>query len=198
MWLMAYDPKKHHRRSIRLCGYDYAQTGLYYVTLCTQDRQHLFGAVVNGEMQPGPAGLIAGECWEWLAARYDHVALDQWVVMPNHLHGIIALTDQMGTHVTGESACRGGSQTAPTGDAKRKPLGRLIGAFKTVSTKRINELRGTPGAPVWQRDFFEHIIRDDNALNRIRQYIQDNPANWAFDTDNPEAMATAAEDPWRE
>jgi putative transposase len=74
----------------------------------------------------------------------------------------------------------------------------LIGAFKTVSTKRINELRGTPGAPVWQRNFFEHIIRDDNALNRIRQYIQDNPANWAFDTDNPEAMATAAEDPWRE
>ena len=195
---MAYDPKKHHRRSIRLRGYDYAQTGLYYVTLCTQDRQRLFGAVVNGEMQPDPAGLIAGECWEWLAARYDHVELDQWVVMPNHLHGIIALTDRMGTRVTGESACRGGSRTAPTGDAKRKPLGRLIGAFKTVSTKRINELRGTPGAPVWQRDFFEHIIRDDNALNRIRQYIQDNPANWAFDTDNPEAMATAAEDPWRE
>ena len=102
--------------------------------------------------------------------------MDEWVVMPNHLHGIIVIVD---------AACRGGSRTAPTNLARHKPLGRLIGAFKTVSTKRINAIRDTPNLPVWQRNYYEHIIRDDEELNRIRQYIADNPMQWEMDSENP-------------
>jgi putative transposase len=134
------------------------------------------------------------------------VTLDAWVVMPNHIHGIIVITDQ-----GGDDGGRGGSRTAPTANtptasnaptapdaptanapttnaptapAKRKTVGRLVGAFKTVSTKRINDQRGTPGAQVWQRDFYEHIIRDAAALARIRRYIVENPARWASDPEN--------------
>jgi len=97
------------------------------------------------------------------------------VVMPNHLHGIIVIM---------EDQCRGGSRTAPT-EIKRKPLGQLIGAFKTVSTKRINEMRGTPTAFVWQRNYYEHIVRDEETFNLIRQYVADNPLNWTLDRENP-------------
>jgi REP element-mobilizing transposase RayT len=128
---MRYDPERHHRRSIRLKGYDYTQAGAYFVTIVTQDRACLFGEIVEGEVQLNPFGEIVAESWRWLAMQYDYVELDEWVIMPNHLHGIIVITD---------NGSRGGSRTAPT--VKRKPIGRLIGAFKTVSTKRINEHRG--------------------------------------------------------
>jgi len=111
--------------------------------------------------------------WRWLATQYDYVELDEWGIMPNHMHGIIVITD----------VCRGGSRTAPTG--QRKPIGRLVGAFKTVSTKRINEIRNTPGAKIWQRNYYEHIIRDDDELNRICEYIANNPLQWEMDRENP-------------
>lgn len=133
-------------------------------------------------------GQIVAEAWQWLGQQYPHVELGICVVMPNHLHGIIIL------HEDG----RGGSRTAPTGtpasgagvpvplDAmKRKPLGRLIGAFKTVSTKKINLLRKTEGAVVWQRNYYEHIIRNDEEYNRIYNYIETNPAGRATDDENP-------------
>ncbi len=182
---MSYDPERHHRRSIRLRGYDYTQAGAYFVTLCARDRACLFGEVVNGDVRLSDAGRIVADAWEWLAVQYPYVALDAWVVMPNHLHGIIVMVD-------GDDGGRGGSRTAPTGDApsgtvvvKRKPLGRLIGAFKTVSTKRINEIRGTPGATLWQRNYYEHVIRGDADLRRIRAYIADNPARWGRDRNPP-------------
>ena len=128
---MPYDPKIHHRRSIRLRGYDYSQPGKYDVTICTENKEHLFGQVVEGEMHRNALGEYVGLCWEWLAGKYPYVDLDEWMIMPNHLHGIIVITDD-----------GGGSRTAPT---KRKTLGRLVGAFKTVSTDRYNEQRGTPG-----------------------------------------------------
>jgi len=161
--------KKHNRRSIRLQGFDYSRPGTYFVTLCSQNRECLFGNIVDGEMRLNDMGRMVADTWEWLAEQYDHVTLDEWVIMPNHVHGLIVLTDD----------CRGGSRTAPTG--KRKPVGRLIGAFKTVSTKRINELRQTPGDKLWQRNFWEHIVRDESEWHRIREYIQDNPAQWKQD-----------------
>jgi len=172
-----YDPAIHHRRSIRLQGYDYSQGGAYFVTLCAQDRECLFGEIVNGEMLLNDAGRIVANSWEWLAEQYDHVSLDEYVVMPNHAHGIIVITDD----------CRGGSRTAPTRTAptgKRKPIGRLIGAFKTVSTKRINELRENAGTKLWQRNYWEHIVRNEPELNRIREYIHNNPAQWEDDSLN--------------
>ncbi len=170
---MPYDPEKHHRHSIRLRDYDYRQEGAYFVTVCTADRGELFGNINDTmEMCLNEYGKIVGESWAGLAERYPYVVLDAWVVMPNHLHGILLITDK------GGSPTEGGSRTAPT---ERKPLGRLIGAFKTMSAKVINQQRDTPGAPVWQRNYYEHIIRNEAGLNAIRQYIQSNPANWRQD-----------------
>ena len=121
-------------------------------------------------------GQVVMEYWQWLSKQYLNATVDEWIVMPNHFHGIIVIAD---------SACRGGSRTAPTNVINRKPLGRLIGAFKTVSTKRINAIRGTPGLPIWQRNYYEHIIRDDDELHCIRQYIADNPKQWDMDRENP-------------
>jgi len=162
---MPYDPTKHHRRSIRLQSHDYTQNGTYLVTIVCRDRASLLD---DPHFRAG-----AEEAWRWLAVQYEYVHLDQYVVMPNHLHGLIVIR---GTR-------RGGSRTAPT--AKRKPLGRLVAAFKTVSTKRINEMRGTPGLPVWQRNYYEHVVRSEDELNRVRQYILDNPTRWEEDRENP-------------
>jgi len=169
---------RHHRRSIRLQGWDYSEARAYFVTICTQNHQCLLGDVVNDEMLLNECGGVVAQYWEWLRGQYLHLDLDAWIVMPNHVHGII---------VIGE-ACRGGSRTAPT---KGKPLGRLVGAFKTVSTKQINLMRGTPGAPVWQRNYYEHIIRNEEECNLIRKYIADNPLLWALDRENPQVSASA-------
>ncbi|MBM4310949.1 MAG: transposase [Deltaproteobacteria bacterium] len=169
----------HYRRSIRLPHFDYASDGAYFVTICTTGRQSLFGEIANGQMVINDCGMIVSDTWKWLAQQYQYVHLHEWVVMPNHFHGIIMI-DRTG------GDCRGGSRTAPTDNQKIKPLGRLVGAFKTVSTKRINEFRQTPGMIVWQRNYYEHIIRDDDDLNRIREYIVNNPAKWAEDDNNPD------------
>ncbi len=163
------------RRSIRLPGYDYSQSGLYFITICTINKICLFGNIVNGIVYPNKYGEIVKKCWIWLAIQYPYVNLDFWVLMPDHLHGIINIKHQ---HLSFDR--RGGSRTAPTTSdiIKSKPLGRLIGAFKTVSTKKINQIRNTPGSKLWQRGYYERIIRDQNALRSIRRYIINNPLNW--------------------
>jgi len=180
---MDYDPSKHHRRSIRLKGYDYTQAGAYFVTIVTQNRICLFGDIVEGEVRLSALGQIVAESWQWLAMRYEYVDLDECIIMPNHLHGIIVISDDG----------RSGSPTAPTA-GKRKPIGRLIGALKTVSTKAINEQRGTPGASVWQRNYYEHVIRNEDSLNRIREYIITNPLRWHLDRENRNAAGTDPSD----
>ncbi len=174
---MHYDPDKHHRRSIRLADYDYKQSGAYFITVCAKHRQCLFGEIADGEMRLNELGRAVEECWEWLAQRYQQVSLDAWIIMPNHLHGVIVLDDFN----------KGGSRTAPTPEIRPKPLGRLIGAFKTVSTKKINVLRRAPGAPVWQRNYYEHVIRSEDEWHRIRTYIEENPLKWDIDQENPAA-----------
>ncbi len=170
------------RNSLRLKGYDYGSRGVYFVTLCVRDRLCLLGKVVRDRMQLNRFGLTVTECWEWLPLRYPYVELDEWIVMPNHFHGIIAVCEDTG-----------GSRPAPTSPdagAEVKPLGQLLGAFKTTAAKRINEIRRTPGASVWQRNYFDHIIRTDRELERIRDYIVDNPAEWLADPENPAAGKT--------
>ena len=166
---MPYDPEIHHRRSIRLRHYDYSQPGSYFVTICTEKKEHLFGQVVEGEMHRNERGDRIARCWNWLAQQYPYIVMDEWTIMPNHLHGIIVITGE-----------EGGSRTAPTG---RKTLGRLVGAFKTVSTGDLNELRATPIRTLWQRDFYDHIIRNQDELNKIREYIRTNPLQWSSDPD---------------
>jgi len=176
-----YDPERHHRRSIRLGGYDYSQPGAYFVTICTRERELLFGEASEGRMFLNAHGQLVAECWSWLSRRYPYVNLDARVVMPNHLHGILVITDSNAVYG------RGASRSAPTQHApvRRKTLGRLIGAFKTISTKRINAARGTAGARVWQRNYYEHIIRNQRELDALRGYIRANPCRWADDPDNP-------------
>src|SRR4030042_900894 len=169
---MTYSPAQRHRRSIRLPAYDYGRTGAYFVTVVCRDRDPL--------LEDQRFHDVVEEAWRWLADWYDFVELDQYVVMPNHFHGIIVIGDPR----------RGGSRTAPTNGPKRKTLGRLVGAFKTVSTKRINEMRGTPGLPVWQRNYYEHVIRDEDELNAIRRYIADNPTRWEEDPENMDTVGS--------
>ncbi|GBC77824.1 hypothetical protein HRbin08_01306 [bacterium HR08] len=198
---MPYDPEKHHRRSIRLPGYDYTQRGAYFITLCTHDRACLFGEVVEGEMRLNALGEIVRVEWFRTAQIRPYVRLfdDEFVVMPNHVHGIIwIIDDDVGatrrvaqgvgaTRCVAQGATR---RVAPTGYPPRGPascsIGAIIGQFKSITTKRMNALRGTPGAPVWQRNYYEHIIRTEDALRRIREYIATNPMRWHLDRENPD------------
>jgi REP element-mobilizing transposase RayT len=170
--------EKQHRRSIRLKGYDYAREGMYFFTICTYDRQFLFGNVVNAEMKLNGFGhIVAEECRKSTDIRHE-IELDMFTVMPNHLHGIVMVTDR-DVGATGRSPF-------PSGPSKRS-LGAFVGGFKSAVTTRINQLRDTPGVPVWQRNYYEPVIRDEESLNRIREYIADNPIRWEFDAENPDA-----------
>jgi putative transposase len=168
-------PSIPRRHVLRLDGYDYSSEGLYFVTICTDRRVALFGEILDRKMILNEFGRIIDEIWRSMFPFVDDS--DSSIVMPNHLHGIIAITD----------IAAGGSRTAPT----RKSLGRLVGAFKTVSTKRINEIRGTLGAVIWQRNFYEHIVRNEKSLERIIAYIQDNPSQWESDPENPSALRSS-------
>lgn len=162
----------HQRHSIRLQGYDYSQEGAYFVTICTLNRRSVLGEVANGTVQLSWQGQSAAISWEWLARQYSYVDLDMWVIMPNHLHGILVISDV-------DNSQPGASRCAPT--TRRKSLGSLIGAFKTISTKAINEFHHSPGEVFWQRNYYEHIVRNEVDLNRIREYILLNPARWERD-----------------
>lgn len=158
--------QKHHRKSIRLPNRDYADPGMYYVTICTAQRECTLGEIVDGTMQLNEFGRCVEAALRWLPQKYDYVKLDTFVLMPNHIHMILIFDER----------CRGGSRTAPT--TPRKPLGRMVGVFKTISTKQINILRHAPGERVWQRNYYERVIRNDAELRRIRLYISNNPKNW--------------------
>ncbi len=185
---MPYDPFKHHRRSIHLRGYDYTQAGAYFVTIVTRNRECLFGAIVDGEMRLNEAGQKVAECWDALPAHFPNVELDAFVVMPNHVHGIVVIADDadavgaQDVRATHASPLR--EPERPRGPA-RKSIGAIIGSFKSAATKRINASRDTAGAPLWHRNYYEHIIRNEKSLSAIRDYIAGNPANWAGDEENP-------------
>lgn len=160
------------RKSIRLTGYDYAQRGAYFITICVNNRKCLFGNVCDGEMVLNEWGKIIDKCWNEIPQHFPHIELDEYIIMPNHIHGIINI-------------CRGTACRAPTMECFGKPvpgsLSTIIRSFKSAATKRINQINNTPGVRLWQRNFYEHIIRNESGLNRIRQYIINNPANWEED-----------------
>ncbi len=269
------DAPKRRRRSIRLQGYDYTRQGAYFITICTRNRACLLGDIVGGRMHLSEAGRLAQAAWEDLPHHYPHVQIDVWVIMPNHMHGIIILTGTTTTATTmaetattmaetattmaetattmaetattmaetamaetatamaetatvmaetattmaetattmaetattmaetattmAETATTmaetvgAGLKPAPTTPptipptAPRHGLSEIVRAFKTFSARRINALHNTVGTPFWQRNYYEHIIRNESALEQIRRYIVDNPARWSEDreTDQP-------------
>ena len=194
---MTFNPEKHHRRSIRLKGYDYGQPGAYYVTICTANHQCSFGEIHAGETQLSPLGEIVQEEWLRSAEMRRRVTLDAFVVMPNHLHGIIILGDLDETRVSdggaelsdvyGRAATRP-STTEQFGKPTTDTIPTIVRLFKSAATKRINIQRGTPGASAWHRNYYEHVVRDLEDLNRIREYITANPARWADDIQNPNKL----------
>ncbi len=187
---MKYDPNRHHRRSIRLRGWDYAGAGAYFVTLVTYNRECLFGQVVDGKVVLSPWGEIVAEEWRRTADVRSNVRLDEFVVMPNHVHGIIWIIANDDETAVGATNV-GAHSRAPLPLPHRPPksLGAIIAGFKSIVTKRINIARGTPGMPVWQRNYYERIIRNERALRAVRQYIQNNPLHWAHDMENPNRNA---------
>jgi putative transposase len=184
---VSYNPEIHHRRSIRLRGWDYASAGAYFLTICVKNRECLFGNIVNGEMRLNPYGCMVVDVWNNLPNHFPTVALDAFVVMPNHVHGIIVLNkNNMDGSIVGADF-----KSAPTDTAQKcvqikyHTLGDIIRGFKTFSARRINELRATPGMPLWQRNYHEHIIRDGSELFHIQRYIENNPKQWTLDSENP-------------
>ena len=162
----------------------------------------MFGDVADGVMRLNQMGHIVRQCWLAIPDHVPPVLLDEFVVMPNHVLGIIVLvsTDTVGaTHASPPQHAsplqNDDTPTRPRGP-QRQSVGSIVGSFKSAATKRINEHRGTPGAPVWQRDYFEHIIRNDESLNRICEYILNNPLQWDLDRENPLAQGAKPEDSW--
>ena len=162
---MLIDPNSPpKRRSIRLRDYDYSNAGAYFVTICTYHRQCALSEVVGETIVMNPVGEAIAQIWQSLPERFPNIEIDAWVIMPNHLHGVVGITDR----------------------ASSKPLGQLIGAFKVLSTRRANAIRRTVRAMLWQRNYYEHVVRTEADLERIREYIAMNPARWSDDPENPD------------
>jgi putative transposase len=198
---MKYDPQKHHRRSIRLKGYDYTQPGAYFVTICAYQRMHVFGEVSNGIMVLNETGKIAQTEWFKTAELRPYVELheDEFMIMPNHAHGIIRIVDQVGTPrrgvqdgedtQTGQRAGQWARQRrAPTRESFGKPVSgsipTIVRAYKSAVTYVVNAAENMRGSSLWQKNYYEHIIRNDRELNNIGWYILNNPLNWQLDRDN--------------
>jgi putative transposase len=165
------------------------------LTVCVRGGECLLGEVVDGEMRHSDFGGIAYDCWQAIPEHFPHVALDAYVVMPNHVHGIVVITESVGAQDGVGAPVRapvGAQHAAPLQSAETNvrpgSLGAVVRSFKSAVTKQINELRDMPGVAFWQRNYWEHIIRNEVSLNRIREYIESNPARWAEDQLHPEAL----------
>ncbi|WP_275099951.1 transposase [Sedimenticola hydrogenitrophicus] len=174
---------KPHRRSLRLRGYDYSQAGAYFVTICTRDRLCLFGEIVDGVMHLNSAGEMIQSIWNEIPLYYPGTEVDKWVIMPNHMHGILGLVGA-GPRACPDRAPSHGSRQR-SGPA-RLSLPDLVHRFKSLATKRyIDGVKqsGWPPFPgqLWQRNYWERIIRDEAELDLTREYIRNNPAQWELD-----------------
>lgn len=169
-----YNRDVHHRGSIRLPGYDYSEPGAYFVTICTHERQCWFGDVKNGKLQLRSPGTIVQTTWLTLPKRFPFVVLDEFVVMPNHFRGIISLVGAQ--FIAPASNPTGVMNHAPT-------LGECVRAFKAMSTRLIHRAGLVEFG--WQQNYYEHVVRSEAELNRIREYIQYNPQKWEEDEENP-------------
>ena len=189
---------EYNRHSIRLPDYDYSQAGFYFVTVCAKDRECLFGEIECRRMKLNELGRFIKEEWLNIARRYDQILLDKFVVMPNHIHGIIhnvgatlavapnASNVQAGT---GAGARPSECDRAGTSPARTARLGDIIGSFKSLCVYNwLKVVKGDPlnrAANIWHRNYYERIIRSANELAKIRKYIQENPAKWQSDENNP-------------
>jgi REP element-mobilizing transposase RayT len=174
---MRDESRPHGRRSIRLPTWDYRLNGAYFVTICTSGRSCLF--------DDPHLRMIVEQVWRHITRRTRGCRGDEFVVMPNHVHSIIWLcTDSGGMELVMDASTAERPHRCDSGS-----LGAIVGTYKAASARRINTLRGTGGAPVWQRGYYERVIRDERELNAARLYIRDNPRKWAEDKHNPKNFA---------
>jgi putative transposase len=185
---MKSDAPERRRRSIRLNGYDYRQPGAYSITVLAHKRECLFGGVVDLKMELNGYGNVVRQCWEMIPAHFPHVNIDTFVVMPNHVHGILNGGARHAVPLHG---------TERFGQPVAGSIPTVIRSFKAAATRGINDLRRSFAITVWQRNYFEHVIRNDESLNHIRQYSLDNPARWEFDSENPLATRPESSEAWR-
>jgi REP element-mobilizing transposase RayT len=197
--------REHDRRSIRLHGYDYRAAGAYFVTVCAHDKSCLFGRTMDGSVRVNALGGIVFQSWEGINEHFANAYPQEFVVMPNHFHGIISIHDPatgmwLGLPRPAAQPCVGAGLPRPythePSPIARPTLGQIVAYFKYQSTKRINELRGTPGSTVWQRNYYEHIIRNETEMANVRFYIQRNPGRWASDRENPDRSSEPDMQPW--
>ncbi|MBN2378308.1 transposase [candidate division WOR-3 bacterium] len=203
---MKYDPEKHHRRSIRLKRYDYSQPGCYFLTMCTRNGESIFGEISDNGMKLNEFGEIVQSYWNKIPQRYPKTESVAFVVMPNHVHGIVCIIWDPDAR---DNIVRAVSKP-PVGavhDAKRRSqtplrvrrnmlIPKLVGWFKMNTAKRINQMRNTRGFSVWQRNYWEHVIRIEKSMNRIFEYIQTNPFRWHLDRNNPTREGEDDFDKW--
>lgn len=161
--------------SLRKSGFDYSSACVYMVTICTHRRVCVLGEIANAVFIPSAPGSIVRECWFELLHHYSRLQLGVLTIMPNHLHGVLAFTDPI----------RAGLRPAPTTLSTQPGLSEVVRAFKAFSARRINELKGVGGTLVWQRGFHDRIVRNSDELSRVHRYMEENPAQWQFDAENP-------------
>jgi REP element-mobilizing transposase RayT len=225
------EPAENRRRSIRMQMYDYSCEGAYFITICTQNREYLFGEIVDGVMHPNAPGEMILQTWEELPARFPFLQLDTLVLMPNHLHAIEVIrrgepcvrpvegnikshefcilpsAHPQITHIDqGGRLNRGEHKVRPYGKRPRGTvpgsIGRIIQAFKSITTRQYIQGIREHGwqsfkGRLWQRNYYERVIRDEEEWERIWEYIAANPINWAMDRENREAGKIRAEEPWQ-
>ncbi|HWR64491.1 MAG TPA: transposase [Bellilinea sp.] len=177
---MASLPELPNRRSIRYAGYEYTEPGAYFITILTHKRLPLFGTLHDGELQLSPLGDLAKSCWIGLPDRFSFVELDEFVIMPDHFHGIIIINEKSEVDVISD---RGHGHESTTG--QKGSLGSLIGAFKSSVTRIFNGLQRTRGIEIWQRNYYGRIIRGEQELGQIREYVRTNPWQNDVDDSNP-------------
>jgi len=156
VYFMSYNPEIHHRRSIRLQGYDYTNTGIYFVTICCHQRHHLFGEIENGEMEINVTGQIVSHLWQKIPHHFPMAELDEFILMPDHLHGIIVFPESK----------------------DNRSLAHIVQNFKSISSRKINRINKNYGVSIWQRNYYERIVRTEEELKNLREYIRNNPASW--------------------
>ncbi len=199
-----YNPEIHKRRSIRLKNFDYSREGLYFITICCKNREHLFGEIVDGKMILNDIGEMAQICWNAIPEHFENVSLHSFVIMPNHVHGIIEIVTNVGAkyfspennehctkhfspehdehwakHFSSENDEHWAKDISPQPKGTSKTVGSIVRGFKIGVTKWVRQ--NTDIYQVWQRNYHEHIIRNENAYIKISEYIRNNPQKWDED-----------------
>ena len=179
---MRFDPDIHNRQSIRLKHYDYSKAGAYFITSCTKNRECIFGDISDGNIALSSVGNMIFQQWHDLPNRFSEIELDDFVIMPNHIHGIICI-NPIGTLLAApnpnNAIYQGAASSAPTS------LNQIIRAFKSITALAGNRLLDKAGQPFWQRNYWERVIRDQSELEKTREYIKNNPTQWKLDSLNP-------------